>query len=165
MTADTGDIDTMTETVQMLLEPTVVSLNYTARDATDVVTHLGNLLRAAGYVRDTFIAAALAREAEMPTGLPLAGNVNAAIPHTDIEHVIKPGLAMATLSEPVDFHNMVAPEECVPVRLVFLLALDRPKAQIEMLQALAGILQNPDLVARLMSASDIEDVRTALIEA
>ena len=29
----------------------------------------------------------------MPTGLPLEGKYNAAIPHTDIQHVIKPALA------------------------------------------------------------------------
>jgi PTS system galactitol-specific IIA component len=141
------------------LVPGSVALHYAASDSKDVITHLGNLLFDAGYVRETFVTAALDRESRLPTGLPLSGDINAAIPHTEVEHVLKPGLAMATLSAPVTFQNMISPEEAVPCQLVFVMALDQPKAQIEMLQEIAGILQNPALINSLMSASDFEDVR------
>ena len=49
---------------------------------------------------------------------------------------------------------MANPKEAVAVQLVFLLALDQPKAQIEMLQEIAGVLQNPDLIDRIISAQD-----------
>src|SRR5882724_9705130 len=100
-----------------------------ARSAEEVIRKLGQKLLEAGFVRDTFIEAALAREKMIPTGLPLAGDYNAAIPHTDVEHVIKSGIGMAVLEQTVDFHNMLSPEEIVAVRLVFVLALDRPKSQ------------------------------------
>lgn len=136
-----------------------VALHYEAADSKEVITHLGKLLFDAGYVRETFVDAALDRESRLPTGLPLSGDVNAAIPHTEVEHVLKPGLAMATLSTPVTFQNMISPEEAVPCQLVFVMALDQPKAQIEMLQEIAGILQNPDVISRLMSAKDFEEVQ------
>ena len=117
----------------------------------------------AGYVRDSFVDAALDRESRLPTGLPLSGGVNAAIPHTEVEHVLKPGLAMATLSAPVTFQNMVSPEEAVPCQLVFVMALDQPKAQIEMLQEIAGILQNPAVINSLMEANDFEEVRATFL--
>lgn len=141
------------------LVPGSVALHYAASDSKDVITHLGNLLFDAGYVRESFVDAALDRESRLPTGLPLSGDVNVAIPHTEVEHVIKPGLAMATLSAPVTFQNMISPEEAVPCRLVFVMALDQPKAQIEMLQEIAGILQNPSLINSLMLANDFEEVR------
>jgi galactitol PTS system EIIA component len=141
------------------LDPNSVSLQYTAKDSTDAITHLGKLLFDAGYVHETFVAAALDRESRLPTGLPLDGEVNAAIPHTEVEHVRKPGLAMATLTAPVTFQNMISPEEAVPCQLVFVLALDQPKAQIEMLQEIAGILQNHATINSLMSATTFEDVR------
>ena len=144
------------------LVPGSVALHYAATDSKDVIAHLGTLLFEAGYVRESFVDAALDRESRLPTGLPLSGDVNAAIPHTEVEHVIKPGLAIATLSAPVIFQNMVSPEEAVPCQLVFVMALDQPKAQIEMLQEIAGILQNPDLIGELMSASNFEEVRTVL---
>lgn len=144
-----------------LLTPGLVALHYEAVDAKDVITHLGNLLCEAGYVRESFVDAALDRESRLPTGLPLSGDINAAIPHTEVEHVNKPGLAMATLSTPVTFQNMISPEEAVPCRLVFVMALDQPKAQIEMLQEIAVVLQNPSIIERLMSADDFDEVQSA----
>lgn len=143
------------------LVPDSIALHYEACDSKAVITHLGRLLFEAGYVRETFVEAALDRESRLPTGLPLSGDVNAAIPHTEVEHVLKPGLAMATLSAPVIFQNMVDPDEAVPCQLVFVMALDQPKAQIEMLQEIAGILQNPTAINSLMSAKDFEEVRAA----
>lgn len=141
------------------LVPSSVALHYPAGASKDVITHLGKLLFDAGYVRESFVEAALDRESRLPTGLPLSGDVNAAIPHTEVEHVLKPGLAMATLSAPVTFQNMVSPEEAVPCQLVFVMALDQPKAQIEMLQEIAGILQNPAVIQSLMLASNFEEVQ------
>jgi Phosphotransferase system mannitol/fructose-specific IIA domain (Ntr-type) len=82
--------------------------------------------------------------------------LNAAIPHTEIEHVIKPALGLVTLAKEVNFQNMVSPSESVPVRMVFVLALEQPKAQIEMLQEIASVLQNPELVKRLLEATTFE---------
>ena len=143
------------------LVPGSVALHYAAADSKDVIAHLGKLLFEAGYVRETFVEAALDRESRLPTGLPLSGDVNAAIPHTEVEHVRKSGLAMATLSAPVTFQNMVSPEDAVPCQLVFVMALDQPKAQIEMLQEIAMVLQNPAIIQRLMSAGDFEEIRAA----
>ena len=154
----------MTAKLFELLKPTATTFQLSAETSTDVISHLGKLLLEAGYVRDTFVKAALAREKELPTGLPLMGDVNAAIPHTDIEHVLKPGLAMATLTKPVIFQNMAVPDEAVPVQLVFLLALNQPKAQIEMLQEVAGLLQQPEIVAQLMEACNFQDVEKVLSE-
>ncbi len=146
------------------LVPSSVALHYPAGASKDVITHLGKLLFDAGYVRDSFVEAALDRESRLPTGLPLSGDVNAAIPHTEVEHVLKPGLAMATLSAPVTFQNMVSPEEAVPCQLVFVMALDQPKAQIEMLQEIAGILQNPAVIQSLMLANNFEEVQATFLK-
>ncbi len=144
------------------LVPEAVCLDLTVKDASEAITILGDKLAAAGVVKDTFVAAALSREETMPTGLPLMGDVNAAMPHTDIEHVNRPGVGLATLNQSVAFRNMVAPDEEVPVRLVFLLALDQPKSQIEMLQQVAGVLQNPEVVSQIMSARDVSSVQAIL---
>jgi PTS system galactitol-specific IIA component len=141
-----------------LLVKSAILINYPAKDAEDIVSALGGCLLKAGFVKDTFVEAALTREKTMPTGLPLNGSINAAIPHTDVEHVLKAGVAMATLTDPIQFQNMAQPDDSVDVRLVFLLALDKPKAQIEMLQEIAGILQNSTLIESIMRASDAESI-------
>jgi len=141
-----------------LLVPQAVLLQNDAQDSSTVIQRLGDLLNQEGYVTDGFVEATLRREATMPTGLPLEGDLNAAMPHVDPEYVRKPAIALATLKDPVVFHNMVMTDEEVPVRLVIMLALDQPKSQIETLQQVAGLLQRPDIVAGLMSASQPEDV-------
>jgi galactitol PTS system EIIA component len=148
-----------TPNILNLLEPAATSFHLTAKNSAEVISHLGKSLFEAGYVRESFVDAALDREKELPTGLPLQGNINAAIPHTDAEHVVKSGLAMATLAKPVIFHNMAIPEETVSVQLVFLLALNQPKTQIETLQAVAELLQKPEIVGQLMEANHFDDIK------
>jgi PTS system galactitol-specific IIA component len=152
----------MTTTLLKLLDPATSSFHLAAETASDVISYLGNLLFKAGYVCDSFVEAALAREKELPTGLPLNGAVNAAIPHTDVEHVLKSGLALATLTQPVVFKNMAIPDEPVAVQLVLLLALDQPKAQVEMLKEIANLLQQAELVARLMEARNFQEAEKIL---
>jgi PTS system galactitol-specific IIA component len=89
------------------LNESTISLNLEAETSTEVIHHLGEKLLAAGFVKDSFIEAAITREATLPTGLPLGGDINVAIPHTDIIHVIQSGVAMATLAKPVVFENKV----------------------------------------------------------
>jgi PTS system galactitol-specific IIA component len=148
----------MSKVIAELLQPSCVLLNRSFDTAEDVIRAVSAELYHAGYVKASFAQAAIDREKQLPTGLPLAGGINAAIPHTEIDHVIEPALGLATLTKEINFRNMVSPAEEVPVRLVFVLALEQPKAQIEMLQAIAAILQNPNLVKRLLAATSFENV-------
>lgn len=140
------------------LNPEAIFLQLHAKTSEEVIGVLGAKLHQLGYVKDNFIAAALEREANMPTGLPLGGEINAAIPHVDIEYVNRPALGFATLKEPVVFCNMVDKDEEVPVRLVIMLALEKPKSQIEMLQSVAGLLQQPETIEKLMAARSPQDI-------
>lgn len=147
--------------LELLVEDTI-AYHLKGNSAEEVIRVLSEKLEKAGYVRESFVSAALDRESRLPTGLPLSGQVNAAIPHTEVEHVIKAGLAMATLEEPVPFNNMINPSEAVPVQLVFVMALDQPKSQVEMLQEIAGVLQNEKTVNKLMAANQYADIKAAL---
>ena len=148
-----------------LLDPDAIVLHYPAQDAEDVIRLLSQKLLDKGYVRESFADATLAREAKLPTGLALGGNIHAAIPHTDVEHVIKPAVALATLSQSVTFQHMIAPDEKVEVQIVFLLALEQPKTQVTMLQEVASVLQDQALIQRLMSADTPKQILAALDQA
>ncbi|MEI6291612.1 MAG: PTS sugar transporter subunit IIA [Chloroflexota bacterium] len=152
----------MTSKLAEYIVKDAIILDADVSSAEEIIRALSKNLMAAGYVRSTFADAAMSRERSIPTGLPLGGTINAAIPHTDIEHVLKAGVGMATLRKPVIFQNMISPEESVEVRLVFILALDQPKSQIEMLQEVAGVIQDPQLVMDLVNAKTIDEVMTAL---
>ena len=144
------------------MDTNCVLLNCDCKTAEEVISAIGKNLEENGYVKETYIQAAIDREKELPTGLPLSGEINAAIPHTDIEHVLKPALGMATLKTAVEFKNMISPNDTVLVRLVFLLALEQPKAQIKMLQEVASVIQNAELVESLVSQTSVEGVINVL---
>jgi PTS system galactitol-specific IIA component len=139
-----------------------VIIGLEAGNSEQVIRKLGGKLRNLGYVKENFIEAALEREANMPTGLPLGGEYNAAIPHVDIEYVNQSALGLATLKRDVVFYNMVENDAEIPCRLVIMLALDQPKSQIEMLQSVAAVLQDPEMVKKLVSAETAEDIFSIL---
>jgi len=128
------------------------------KDAREVVKKLSELLEVKGDVKPSFFEAVWERERNMPTGLELEGDIHAAIPHADIEHVNNPSVALAILGNPVNFKCMVDPEKELKVRLVFLLAMSEPKKQVEMLQQVATILQDSQLVKRLSVSSSAKEV-------
>jgi PTS system galactitol-specific IIA component len=144
------------------LNPESILLDVEAKTSDQVIKLLGERLFQLGCVKENFVVATLDREANMPTGLPLGGEVTAASPHVDIEYVHQSALAIATLREPVVFYNMVDTDVPVHVRLVIMLALDKPKAQIEMLTSVASVLQDSELINQIMAAANAEEVLTAL---
>ena len=144
------------------LDPKAVVLNMEAKTSEEVIEQLGGILFELGYVKDGFVAATIERERNMPTGLPLGGSFNAAIPHVDIEFVNKSALGLATLREPVVFYNMVENDVEVPCQLIIMLALDKPKSQVEMLQSVAAVLQDPQMIQTMMAATKVEDIFQSL---
>lgn len=144
------------------LDPQAIVLQMDAKSSTEVIQQLGSTLNDLGFVKADFVEAAIARETEYPTGLLLGGNVNAAIPHVDCDYVNRSAVGFATLKKPALFHRMDETDQEIPVQLVIMLALDKPKSQVEMLQQVALILQQPETVQRLMEAAKAEEVLSIL---
>jgi PTS system galactitol-specific IIA component len=152
----------MTSVLKDHIDPRAVCLRVKAPNADAVIGVLADRLAAIGVVAQSWKAAAIAREAAMPTGLPLADDFAVAVPHTDPEHVLRPGLAVATLETPVPFRSMDDPDQSAPARLVFAIALRDKHEQIDMLQTIAGLLQSPDELRRMASAKDEKEFFAAL---
>lgn len=122
----------------------------------DAIIKLGTLLLQNGYVKDSFIPAIIAREAEYATGLP-TGDVGVAIPHTDAIHVNRQAVAVGILENPVPFCIMGDPD-CtqVDVSIIFMLAVpDKDKVMV-MLQQLMEIIPDNEYLASLGSTKDRE---------
>ena len=152
----------MTRTLMSHIDPAAVALGVEAGTSEEVIRLLAGKLEALGCVKPSYADAVVRREATMPTGLPLGWSENVAIPHTDPEHVLKPGIALGVLSNPVDFANMEDPDEAVPVGVVFLLAINDKDKQIDMLQEIMDTIQSEQALVGLKNAMTIEDVRSIL---
>lgn len=139
-----------------------ILLNIEAKTNEEVIRLLAERLHTLGYVKDSYADAVVKREQTMPTGLPLEREKNVAVPHTDPEHVLKAGIAMATLRTPVNFANMEDPDEMVAVGIVFLLAINDKDKQIETLQSIMSAIQSPEILDGLKQAQTTDDLKTLL---
>jgi PTS system galactitol-specific IIA component len=122
-----------------------------AQSATDAITQLGTRLQAGGFVRESWIPAALEREKTFATGLPTAG-VGVAIPHADVEHVRQQAIAVGVLEEPVLFGEMGNPDSTVSVRIVCALAVAQSELLVTLLQRLVDMFQSPGVLGQIVEA-------------
>lgn len=126
-------------------------------DAAEVIRLLSAALHASGHVTAEHADAVLARERTDPTGLPTAGAA-VAIPHGDPATVREAAIAIAVPAHPVPFGQLGDPEVVVDAEVVFLLALTDADGQLAALREVAELVQDPDRLRALSSATTSEEV-------
>ncbi|SHE64394.1 PTS system IIA component, Gat family [Seinonella peptonophila] len=146
----------MSQLIQ-LLRPTTVFLDLKPESKIDLLTFLSGQLQNQDIVYPSYANAVIAREKIYPTGLQTSV-CGVAIPHTDPEHVKMEAVSFASLSKPVTFQMMGMNDQQVEVNLIFMLAMKEPHGQLEMLQELTGLFQNPDRLMELTRASSVEQI-------
>ena len=87
-----------------------------ASNSKEVFEKVGGKFIEEGFCKDSYVDALVNRESEFPTGIDVDG-FGIAIPHTDISHVNKAGIAIATLENPVKFVQMGTDDEEVEAKL------------------------------------------------
>lgn len=114
-----------------------------------------------GLVNYKFLPSIIQREAKFPTGLEL-GNVNVAIPHTDVDTIEHPFIALNTNSQGISFCRMDDSTVHIQARVIFILGMKEPHAQLELLQSLMNAIQNPTTLNNLVNAQNFDDVLKVL---
>lgn len=149
----------------LYLDQSLIIHNLKASSYEEVLQLMGTNMYNQGIVKESYTTAIIEREQQYATGLPTNG-VGVAIPHTDREHVIRKSLSVGILKDPVDFVVMGEHEQTVPVKLVFMLAMNENHAQLALLQKLMSIFQDEQLLLSLANESSkeglIERLRNSL---
>lgn len=107
----------------------------------EVLIKVASNLQQKKIVKDGYVDAILQREQKYPTGLPV-GNIGVAVPHADYKLVNKATLSVATLTEPIIFHNMGDVKATLPVQIIIMMAIKEPHSQVKVLQRLMEIIQD-----------------------
>lgn len=139
----------------------------TGSASTDVeaIRFLGKALEEAGYIERAYTEAAVAREADFPTGIALARGA-VALPHATPEGMVrKNGIGIVRLDKPVVFHSMEDPDETVEASLVFMLALAGEHTHLTMLQKLFWLFRQEEKFAALLDAKDRGEIRKIVEDA
>ena len=139
--------------MELYLNEELVFRNVQAKTDSEVLAFLASEMYKKNYVKEEYIQAIQEREKEYPTGLP-STPPGIAIPHANYEMVNKTTLAIATLKDPVLFHNMENNNEQLPIQIVIMMAIGEPHGQVEMLQKIVGIIQDEPLRQEMIRAGN-----------
>lgn len=123
----------------------------------DVERAMAAELERQGYAKDTFTNAILEREKVFPTALDMGG-INVAMPYCDVANVNKAAICIGVLEHPVAWYRMDDPETTCEVSLVTMLALTEAHAHLEMLQKVIALVQNQELIEKVVKAESEEEI-------
>ncbi|WP_174614832.1 PTS sugar transporter subunit IIA [Virgibacillus ihumii] len=143
---------------ELFFDESVILLDVDCTTKEEVLSEMSQNLCDKGLVKESFCNAVIAREGEFATGLPTK-TAAVAIPHTDVEHVNQKVISIAVLKQPVEFGVMGDPDATVPVKIVFLLAMNESHSQLSLLQNLMQIFQDEETLPAIINASDKTEIK------
>lgn len=139
------------------LDQASVRTHVVAADWQAAITLAGDALVAGGVTTDEYTAEMIAAVDKLGPYIVIAPGL--AIAHSrPSPSVLRAGLSWVTLKEPVSFGH----KKNDPVSLVIGLAAPDHEGHLEMMQALAGVLMNSDLLAALKDSGSPAEVLALL---
>lgn len=136
-----------------LLSIESIDMNASITSKEEAINHLVDLMDASGNINDkeAYKKGILEREAKSTTGV----GEGIAIPHAQVEAVLKPGLAVMVVKEGVDYQSL----DNLPARLFFMIAApkDGGSIHLETLARLSGMLMDSDFKESLINAKDARE--------
>lgn len=119
------------------------------------------ILKNGGYVNHSFLEAIKQRESTFPTALPTEPYV-VAIPHTDIEHVIRPFIFFTRIKGTIPWREMANNDHVLDVNFIFLLGFNQKDGHIDLLQKLMSSFVNSCFLDALNQAKTQHEIFTLL---
>lgn len=130
----------------------------------DVLRRMSSELVKQGLVHECYGEQVIQREELFPTGVPTLP-VPVAIPHSERSSVMKSGIAVAKLRQPVNFKRMDNPAEELEAHLVFLLAIARDEEQLQIIMKIMRIVQDQEVLRSLLDAKTGQEIERIIIRA
>jgi PTS system galactitol-specific IIA component len=146
----------MNQIILPFLSKELILVGLEVATAREAIRLLADSLHSKGYVKDTFVEAVLKREELYPTGIPT--EIPVAIPHTDVEHCLQPGISVGILKSAVQFYTMSAPDQPIAVRLIFVLSVVNPSVQVGLLTRLVDFCQQSAQLQKLIQSKTAQEV-------
>jgi PTS system galactitol-specific IIA component len=144
----------------VILSEDLIELGITATKKEDVIKILADKLKAKGLVKEGYYENVVKREEEFPTGLPTV--IPVALCHTEAQYVNQSAMAVGTLAQPVEFHEMGTPERNIQAEIIFLLALKDPKDQITYLKKMVTVFKSKETLEKIRDSKSKPELVTFL---
>ena len=140
-----------------LVEKNCILLDQDVHSFKEVIQLIGAEFEKAEIVKPSYVEAVVAREKVFPTVLAADGH-NIAIPHTDPEHVLRPGMGVVVTKEPIEVSMMGSPDIKLQSKIFFPLAMEHPKKQLDLLRQLMNVFKTKEDLDTISSATTPEEV-------
>lgn len=135
-----------------MLSKDIVFLDQEYKTSEELLKSIADKLLEKGYVKESFKDAILQREQEYPTAIGTE-KYNLAIPHTDSEHVNKPGIAFVKLNNKCQFKEMCTNND-IGVDMAFILLVTQKEEQVNLLSKLMGLFSDTEFLESLYNEKD-----------
>ncbi|TKI04467.1 PTS sugar transporter subunit IIA [Martelella alba] len=123
-----------------------------------LLARLADSLYRDGCVRESFLTGVLEREAVYPTGIDMETH-SVAIPHTEFEHVVSTGFAIAINRAGIQFHRSDDPDSVVQPAVVVLMAIDPTCEKVAVIQSLFALLADIEQVNKITQNTPEENAK------
>lgn len=143
------------------IDSNIININMDCTTKEEFFKEIHNKVFSLGYVTENFGEKVLEREKVFPTAVNLE-EYGACIPHTDAEYIKEQFIAVCTFKDEVIFNSMEDENEEVKVKLAFVLGLNQPHNQLKVLTELMGIMQNKELIEKIVKSENKEEVLTLI---
>ena len=147
----------------ILISPELVILGLEASTDQEAIEKLANRLLEKGVVKESYVPAVKQREVDFCTGLGFE-EMGVAIPHTDSIHVNQQAIGIGILKNPVTFCAMGMPDEKVEVKIMFMLAIQKPDSQITFLGKMIDVFQQPGCLETVHSSTTPEEAAERFLQ-
>jgi PTS system galactitol-specific IIA component len=112
-------------------------------DTLEMLRIVARKLKELGYVKDGYEETLIKREEKYPTGLAVEELINIAIPHTEVEYVLRQALVLIKHPDSYFyFQKMDEPDKYIPVKIAFLLVVKESKGYVRFLADLTELFQD-----------------------
>lgn len=133
-----------------------------AQTQEEIFMTIGKRLVEKGIVKEGFTQAIMEREENYPTGLdlsPVSDEIpNAAIPHTEAEYCNSKNVAFVKLENTIQFKNMIAPDNEIPVKYLFVIINNDASHQTNVLSGLMAFMTDAETMKKLETLTDKKEM-------
>ena len=131
----------------------LIFIDRTEENYISFLENISDELETLGYVNNDFKNAIIEREKVFATGIGTE-KFNLAIPHTDSEYVLKPGIAFVKFKNACDFNEMCTNKN-LKVSMAFILLVKNKDEQTKLLSKLMGLFVDNDFLQSLFEETNV----------
>ena len=145
----------------LIIDEQIILTKLFAQDSTELFKIVGKKLYDADFVTDRFVEEIIKREEAYPTGLPTKMPIS--LCHTDSEHIKKQFITLATLANPIPFHEMGNSENIHDVKIAFFLGIIDKKEHLAFLRKITNLVRSEEILNTIYQTESAKEIEEILI--